>query len=67
MPKEKRWETEEALLANSIASSMDLYSDVHHGFAIRGNWSDPAARFVKQEVFTQHVTWLDYWMPRVKV
>lgn len=65
MPPEKRWATETALLATKYASSMDLYSDVPHGFAVRNNLSDPVALFVKQEVFNQHITWLNYWMPKI--
>jgi len=65
MPEQRRWQIESALLATNYGASMDLYSDVPHGFAIRVNLSDPVARFVKQEVFNQHITWLDYWMPKV--
>ncbi|KAK8091516.1 alpha/beta-hydrolase [Apiospora hydei] len=40
---------------------IDLYSGAMHGFAVRGNLSDPQMRFAKETAFIQAVRWFQFW------
>ncbi|KAK7937264.1 Protein AIM2 [Apiospora aurea] len=40
---------------------IDLYSGARHGFAVRGNLSDPQMRFAKETAFIQAVRWFQFW------
>jgi dienelactone hydrolase len=39
-----------------------LYSDVEHGFAVKGHMSTKKARFAKEQAFAQAVAWLDEYV-----
>ncbi|KAF1985763.1 alpha/beta-hydrolase [Aulographum hederae CBS 113979] len=58
-PAEKRHETEAILKEMSIAYQINLFSDVEHGFAVRGDISKPRAKFAKEQAFYQAVQWFD--------
>lgn len=58
-PAEKRRETEDLLKDMDIAYQISLYSDVVHGFAVRGEITSPRAKFAKEVAFLQFVQWFD--------
>lgn len=41
---------------------MSLYSDVEHGFAVRGDMSKQAVKFAKEAAFLQAVAWFDEFL-----
>ena len=61
-PVEKRRETEDILKEHDIPYQISLYSDVEHGFAVRGDPSKPRAKFAKEAAFLQHVQWFDEYL-----
>lgn len=58
-PVEKRHETEAILKDMKIPYQISLYSDVEHGFSVRGDVSNPRVKFAKEAAFLQHVQWFD--------
>ncbi|KAK5682099.1 hypothetical protein LTS10_005224 [Elasticomyces elasticus] len=56
-PASKRRETEDILKGKGVPYQMCLYSDVAHGFAVRGDMSDRKIRFAKEAAFLQCVQW----------
>lgn len=61
-PVEKRRETEDILKDHHIPYQICLYSDVEHGFAVRGDAKDQRQKFAKESAFLQHVQWFDEWI-----
>lgn len=61
-PAEKRRETEDILKEHHIPYQVCLYSDVEHGFAVRGDPKNPKAKFAKEAAFLQHVQWFDEYL-----
>lgn len=59
---EKRHETEEILRGLTVPWEMLLYSGVEHGFAVKGHMSTNRARFAKEQVFGQAVTWFEEYV-----
>jgi len=43
---------------------MFLYSDVEHGFGVKGDLSHAKARFAKEQAFLQAVGWLDEYVKK---
>lgn len=43
---------------------MFLYSDVQHGFGVKGDLSDAKARFAKEQAFLQAVHWFDEYVKK---
>ena len=41
-----------------------LYSDVAHGFAVRGDPSQKRQRFAKEQAFLQAVHWFDEYLEK---
>lgn len=62
LPQPKRRETEDILKDMSIPYQMSLYSDVEHGFAVRGDPSKPREKFAKEAAFFQAVQWFDEFL-----
>ena len=60
--REKRHETEEMLTKNTVPWQIFLYSDVEHGFAVKGHMSTKKARFAKEQAFQQAVAWFDEYI-----
>ena len=60
-PATKRHESEEILrnLKPHIPYQISLYSEVRHGFAVRGDLSVKSYRFAKEAAFHQAVVWFD--------
>jgi hypothetical protein len=43
---------------------MFLYSDVEHGYAVKGDLSNAKARFAKEQTFLQAVYWFDEYVKK---
>lgn len=56
-PPELRHKTEEALLAKNAVYQIDLFSQVEHGFAIKGDITKPEVKYAKEKCFTDVVCW----------
>ncbi|KAF4973612.1 hypothetical protein FSARC_152 [Fusarium sarcochroum] len=54
---EKRHESEAILSKSKQDYQINLFSGVHHGFAVRGDLNDKRQLFAKEQAFTQAVTW----------
>lgn len=63
-PAEKRRETEDILKEMSVPYQMTLYSDVEHGFGVKGDLSHRRARFAKEMAFLQAVFWFDEYVKK---
>nr|POE75776.1 hydrolase tropi [Quercus suber] len=61
-PASKRRETEDLLKDMSIPYQITLYSDVVHGFAVRGDVSNKRVKYAKEAAFLQHVQWFDEYL-----
>lgn len=61
-PAEKRRESEDILKEMKVPYQMCLYSDVAHGFAVRGDVSQKSQRFAKEAAFEQAVVWFNVWL-----
>jgi dienelactone hydrolase len=55
----KRQESEEILRKKDVAWQINLFSDVDHGFSVRGDISKPREKFAKEQAFLQAVHWFD--------
>ncbi|KAM0344832.1 hypothetical protein ACHAPU_007214 [Fusarium lateritium] len=53
----KRHESEAILSESNKDFQINLFSGVHHGFAVKGNLSDDKQLFAKEQAFAQAVTW----------
>jgi hypothetical protein len=49
-PTEKRRESEDILFGLDIPWQINLYSDVQHGFSVRGDLNDTKAKWAKEQV-----------------
>ncbi|KAJ4359240.1 hypothetical protein N0V95_002321 [Ascochyta clinopodiicola] len=63
-PAEKRRETEDILKEMRVPYQMTLYSDVQHGFGVKGHLSHQRARFAKELAFLQAVFWFDEYVKK---
>ncbi|PYH76349.1 alpha/beta-hydrolase [Aspergillus uvarum CBS 121591] len=61
-PAEKRRESEEILGKKDQAWQISVYSDVEHGFAVRGDPKVQRARFAKEQAFAQAVAWFGEYL-----
>ncbi|KAF1963646.1 alpha/beta-hydrolase [Byssothecium circinans] len=61
-PAEKRRETEAILLKLDVPYQLNLFSDVEHGFAVRGDPSKKRQKFAKEQAFLQAVAWFDEYL-----
>jgi dienelactone hydrolase len=61
---EKRHETEGILAKHTVPYQIFLYSDVEHGFAVKGHMSTAKARFAKEQAFLQAVAWFDEYLKK---
>ncbi|SCU92730.1 LAFA_0F12486g1_1 [Lachancea sp. 'fantastica'] len=60
-PIEARFEAEKALTEEGAIYKIDLFGTVSHGFAARGDLSDPLVSFYKEKVFADQVDWFNYF------
>lgn len=56
-PAELRRETEDALLEIKAKYRISLNHGVEHGFSVRGDISDPWAKYAKERVFLDAIDW----------
>ncbi|KAF1979456.1 dienelactone hydrolase [Bimuria novae-zelandiae CBS 107.79] len=61
-PASKRHESEEILQKLSVPYQINLFSDVAHGFAMRGDLSKKPVKFAKEQAFLQAVVWFDEYL-----
>ncbi|KAF1848324.1 esterase/lipase [Cucurbitaria berberidis CBS 394.84] len=61
---EKRCETEDILKEHTVPYQVFLYSDVEHGFGVKGDLSHAKARFAKEQAFMQAVHWFDEYVKK---
>ncbi|KAJ6172431.1 Hydrolase tropI, partial [Penicillium chermesinum] len=61
-PAPKRHETEAILAKTGQRYQINLFSGVEHGFASRGDMSDPKAKFAKESAFVQAVNWFHAYL-----
>ncbi|PTD09476.1 Hydrolase tropI [Fusarium culmorum] len=54
---EKRHESENILSKSKHDFQINLFSGVHHGFAVKGDMTDERQLFAKEQAFSQAVTW----------
>ncbi|KAI1446491.1 dienelactone hydrolase [Annulohypoxylon stygium] len=61
-PAEKRHKSEEILAKNGYPYQIYLYSQVSHGFSVRGDTSKKIERFAQERAFEQAVVWFNTWL-----
>ncbi|KAF2203119.1 alpha/beta-hydrolase [Delitschia confertaspora ATCC 74209] len=61
-PAPKRHETEEILAGMSIPYQINLFSDVEHGFATRGDMTNRKKKFAKEQAFHQLLAWFEEYV-----
>lgn len=61
-PADKRHKSEEILKETKQPYQINLYSATTHGFAVRGDLSNPAIKFGMEQAFLQAVQWFDQWL-----
>ncbi|KAF4446665.1 hypothetical protein F53441_9707 [Fusarium austroafricanum] len=54
---EKRHESEAILSKSKLDFQINLFSGVHHGFAVKGDLKDKRQLFAKEQAFAQAVAW----------
>lgn len=59
---EMRHKSEEILREKGDPYQINLYSQVEHGFSVRGDMSKPEVRFAKEQAFIQAITWYNTWL-----
>lgn len=57
--RELRHLTEEKLANKGARYQIDLFSGVSHGFAVRGDMSNPAVKYAKQKTLFDQIYWFD--------
>jgi dienelactone hydrolase len=63
-PPEKRKETEVILFEKDVPWQINLFSDVEHGFAVRGDPKLPRAKWAKEQAFYQAIAWFDEYVKK---
>ena len=58
-PAERRHATEAILAKNKAVYESKLYGGTVHGFAVRGDLSDPRVKYAKEAAFAQATLWFD--------
>jgi len=61
-PAEKRHKSEEILKEAGHPYQINLFSQVQHGFAVRGDPAVKVEKFAKEQAFFQAVTWFDEYL-----
>ncbi|KAH8808717.1 dienelactone hydrolase [Xylogone sp. PMI_703] len=56
---ELRHKSEVILKDSKLPYQINLFGSVSHGFAVRGDLSDPVQKWSKEQAFIQAVTWFD--------
>ncbi|RMD39156.1 hypothetical protein DV735_g5973, partial [Chaetothyriales sp. CBS 134920] len=66
-PNELRHHAEDLLREKDVPYEITLYAGVRHGFAVRGDLSDPRVKYAKEAAFLQSVRWFDYHLKGVQL
>ncbi|KAJ5637285.1 hypothetical protein N7490_007164 [Penicillium lividum] len=61
-PAAKRRESEDILLKTGQPYQVNLFSGVEHGFAVRGDLSNPIIKFARESAFLQSVAWFNQYL-----
>lgn len=56
---ELRRQTEDKLAEIGARYQITVFSGVKHGFAVRGDFSDPVAKYAAEKALNDHVVWFD--------
>lgn len=56
---EIRHQTQQILKENKVIYQFDLFSDVSHGYAVRGDPSNPAEKYAADKTFRDQLHWFD--------
>ncbi|EUC28987.1 hypothetical protein COCCADRAFT_107727 [Bipolaris zeicola 26-R-13] len=62
-----RARTVEILTQSEKNFNMQIFSNVTHGFATRGNLTDSYEKWAKEQCFENFVEWFDYWLSQHEV
>lgn len=60
-PQDLRTKTEDKLRENGIRYQIDVFSDVEHGYACRGDIKVKAVRYAKEKTLYDQVCWLNHF------
>jgi hypothetical protein len=63
-PPEKRRETEDILFKMDVPWQINLFSDVEHGFSVRGDLKNERITWAKEQAFLQAVHWFDRFIKK---
>ncbi|SCU92264.1 LADA_0F15478g1_1 [Lachancea dasiensis] len=58
---EARHEAEQILIDSGAVFQMDLFSNVSHGFAVRGDIKDAKIKYAKEKVLLDQIHWFDHF------
>lgn len=59
-PPELKFQTEQALAAlDGVRYQVDLFSGVSHGFAVKGDITDPVVKYAKEKTVSDQLVWFD--------
>lgn len=61
-PPQKRAESEEILNKTRQPFQMNLFSNVEHGFALRGDIKQDTVKFAKEQAFLQALSWFNDYL-----
>lgn len=61
-PTPKRHASEKILAGTGQHYQINLFSGVEHGFAVRGDMTNPIAKFAKEGAFDQAVNWFNLYL-----
>ncbi|CCF57490.1 hypothetical protein KAFR_0C04990 [Kazachstania africana CBS 2517] len=60
-PEENRHATEAKLKEIGARYQLDLFGGVQHGFAARGDVSDPVVKYAKEKALSDQIYWFDHF------
>ncbi|CCE94292.1 protein AIM2 TDEL_0H04330 [Torulaspora delbrueckii] len=60
-PPELRHQSEAKLAEIGARYQLDLFSGVSHGFAVRGDTSDPVVRYAKEKALVDQIYWFNHF------
>jgi dienelactone hydrolase len=61
-PPEKRAKTEEILAKTGVPYESRVFGGTQHGFAVRGDLTNPKHKYAKEAAFTQATLWFDEFL-----
>ncbi|PHH77186.1 hypothetical protein CDD82_3633 [Ophiocordyceps australis] len=61
-PPEARRQAIDILRTEKKTWQLQLFTDIDHGFALRGDMDNPYQRYVKEASFSAMLAWLNHWL-----